>query len=704
MKKSILSGLVFLIFYPHFSSGQGGVWTWISGTNTLNPNGVYGIQGVPSVNNHPPGEYECAQWKDHQGNFWLYGGNYPAKFDLWKYNSSTNEWTWVNGVGSGLPYAGPKGVFGPMNTPGYRVFGSGTWVDTTGNLWLFGGYSPFYQVGELNDLWQYNISLNQWAWMGGNNFASGGYHGTKGIPSANVDPGCRDECTATWTDSLNNLWLFGGYGYDDFGSYGSFNDLMKYDISTGEWTWVSGSSSTGATGSYGTQGVPDTANVPGARFTCSDWKDSDGNFWFIGGATNYWGGEFNDVWKYEPSNNIWTWIGGPQVPYGTGTYNSMCVYDSAALPRSRFEHHAVTTDFCGKFFLFGGASGTGPGQYSFNDLWVFDPAQDKWNWLSGTSVPNQSGNYGTLGVPSVSNIPPSKHGANAWWGNDNRFYLFGGMFANTMVHTFNDLWVFTTDSNCISTCTPLPVAGFNSQDHFCPGICTNFVNLSLYADNYQWNFPGAVPDTSTAMDPNNICYPTPGNYDVSLIVSNATGSDTLTLHNYITVYPIPPPQAIIQIGDTLFANSGASSYQWFFNGTLISGATDYFYVATANGDYNVVATDANGCEVEAAIFNIFTPVQPYPGKFESGLDYNIYPNPVNSKLTVINTKDPGRSAIEIFIYTTLGVCSFHIQSTNCDPETNIDVSSLPSGMYYVIIISDQRSGDHQLFRTKFVKQ
>jgi hypothetical protein len=30
-------------------------WVWLSGSNTVNVAGVYGIKGVPSVNNYPGG-------------------------------------------------------------------------------------------------------------------------------------------------------------------------------------------------------------------------------------------------------------------------------------------------------------------------------------------------------------------------------------------------------------------------------------------------------------------------------------------------------------------------------------------------------------------------------------------------------------------------------------------------------------------------
>ena len=68
----------------------------------------------------------------------------------------------------------------------------------------------------------------------------------------------------------------------------------------------------------------------------------------------------------------------------------------------------------------------------------------------------------------------------------------------------------------------------------------------------------------------------------------------------MTVYPYPAPQGIMQNGDTLFANQGAVSYQWYHDGVIIPGATDYFYIASEGGDYNIVATDANNCEIGRA--------------------------------------------------------------------------------------------------------
>jgi len=695
MKKKLLVFIFQLTLLQFYSSfGQSGEWTWLSGDSIGGSGAVYGIQGVPSVNNHPPGGYEYIEWKDKQGNFWVHSG-WIFYADLWKYNPATNEWTWVkgNGLMNQAPVYGTQGVPSITNSPGSRVSGIPTWVDTTGNLWLFGGsYANMYK----NDLWKYDIATNEWTWMKGDSTGSPyGVHGTMGVPSPLNVPGGRQETSSAWTDISNNLWLFGGAGLGDIGGGGYLNDLMKYDISTNEWTWMNGSASENDTGNYGMKGVSSPANKPSARWTYSKWHDRLGNLWILGGSNNL--GTLNDLWKFDVGINEWTWISGPKTFMDFGMYQGYCAFDTINIPRARFENRSAVTDNCGRFWLFGGFMNNNvPNMGFLNDLWVFDPTTLQWNWVSGTNVNAQMGSYGTKGVSSPANIIPSRGGADAWWGNDNRLYIFGGTRYPWPSYMF-DLWVFTPDSNCLGYCTPqTPVVMFNRRHHICPGTCTDFTNLTLQATSYIWYFPGATPDTSTDINPQSICYNTPGTYSVTLIATNAAGSNTLTLNNYITVYPQPSPQGIIQSGDTLFANQGATTYQWYFNGNIISGATDYFYVATQSGDYNVVATDANGCEVEAVINNVIAGLTPAIYKDEGVV---LFPNPVHDEFTIQNAQFTMGAAIQISIYDMLGELVVPPQTLIFKPETSIDVSDLAKGMYWLEINSGGK-----MYRNKFVKQ
>ena len=75
MKKIYLIALLFTLHFSLFTNhsiAQTGQWVWRSGDSTANNQGHYGTQGVFSPANKPPALYEACEWKDKQGNFWLF--------------------------------------------------------------------------------------------------------------------------------------------------------------------------------------------------------------------------------------------------------------------------------------------------------------------------------------------------------------------------------------------------------------------------------------------------------------------------------------------------------------------------------------------------------------------------------------------------------------------------------------------------------
>lgn len=287
-----------------------GLWTWVGGSNSAGNAGSYGTLGVAAPSNLPPARTGAASWVDSAGVFWLFGGlqlnangSYHALLnDLWSYNPATGLWTWV--AGSDTPNAsgvyGTPGVAAAANIPGART-GSSVWLDSGGDVWLFGGsgLNSSGTVQEYNDLWEYNPASGLWTWVSGSNLPDAlGVYGTPHAGTAGSEPGARVSAVA-WSDRSGNLWLFGGYGYGQTGS-GTLNDLWEYSIGTGEWTWIGGSSSTGAPGAYGTKGVPAVGNAPGARQQAAGWTDSSGNFWLFGGLgvdSSGVEGALNDLWS-----------------------------------------------------------------------------------------------------------------------------------------------------------------------------------------------------------------------------------------------------------------------------------------------------------------------------------------------------------------------------------------------------------------------
>jgi hypothetical protein len=83
---------------------------------------------------------------------------------------------------------------------------------------------------------------------------------------------------------------------------GYLNDLWRYSLSSGEWTWVSGGNGANAVGIYGTQGTVSASTVPGARQASNSWIDSSGYLWLFGGAGygSADNGYLNDLWQFVP--------------------------------------------------------------------------------------------------------------------------------------------------------------------------------------------------------------------------------------------------------------------------------------------------------------------------------------------------------------------------------------------------------------------
>ncbi|HQQ94962.1 MAG TPA: kelch repeat-containing protein [Bacteroidia bacterium] len=471
-------------------------WTFMKGNTTGGQSGVYGSLGVPAATNKPGSRNRAVAWTDASGNLWLFGGNgYDASAqqgylnDLWKYDPLSNNWTWMKG-GTGVSQAGTygtQGVAAIANVPGSRE-GAVSWADASGNLWLFGGYGleATSNTGQLNDLWKYNISSNQWTWMkGSNSYDQNGTYGVQGTGTAANTPGGRRYSTA-WTDASGQFWLLGGYGYPASGPLtGHLNDLWKYSSITNQWTWVKGSNLYDQLGVYGVQGTPAPANYPGGRVAGTAWTDAAGDLWLMGGygfGVSVPTFDFmNDLWKYNIVSNQWTWVKGGNTISQAGVYGTQGIASPANTPGGR-SNAVGWYDAATGIWLFGGNGYDTNSQSSsgfLNDLWKFGTCVSQ--SLSVVSSPSSicSGASATLSASGASSYVWSTSATGA-------SVLVSPLSTSVYVVHSLDPNACGDSALILLPVHPNPSVSANSAD---PNACWNStVNLfASGASSYTWN-------------------------------------------------------------------------------------------------------------------------------------------------------------------------------------------------------------------------
>ena len=236
--------------------------------------------------------------------------------------------------------------------------------------------------------------------------------------------------------------------------------------------------------------------------------------------------------------------------------------------------------------------------------------------------------------------------------------------------------VTLTDSNgcagqdSITVTEPAPLANTASLgDITCNGGANGSITVTASGGTPGYSFDWIhSPTTST------VSGLAAGSYSVLITDSNGcTLQDTFLLSD-------PPPIAAPTVtvnGDTL-TSSPAATYQWFFNGNTLSGATNAILVATATGDYFVRITDSSGCTANSDTVSFMTAVQ--EPAISAG--WRIFPNPAQGVFYLENAGTAGDWQ-QIKIFNSLGqhiACPVNKVANN---RWSIDLRSSAAGLYWL---------------------
>lgn len=234
----------------------------------------------------------AASWCDtNKGIMWMFGGYTASEQklgDFWKFSLGDMQWTKIE-------------VKNNTSLPSNRSKAS-AWIHPSGHLYMFGGAT---NNGLTSEFWKFSTEASDWMKVS-RTFGREctGNYGEQGTPSNNNHPGCR-EGAATWLHA-DNLWMFGGSGFDNFsrgvyGESGLLSDLWVYSISRSQWVWIGGLSRGEGIPVFGKKRKQDVHNIPGPRVDAVSFSIGE-TLWLFGGEghdVKQFDGILNDLWKFE---------------------------------------------------------------------------------------------------------------------------------------------------------------------------------------------------------------------------------------------------------------------------------------------------------------------------------------------------------------------------------------------------------------------
>lgn len=185
-------------------------------------------------------------------------------------------------------------------------------------------------------------------------------------------------------------------------------------------------------------------------------------------------------------------------------------------------------------------------------------------------------------------------------GDTNPLHTFPGLgcYMVTQIVTSPCGSVTAQQEICISE---FPTAAFSSNfTEGCATLNIQFQNESIgMPTSLEWQFPGGFPNMIIDDPQPIVMYPTAGIYDVILIATNSSGSDTITQTAFVEVTDSPTANFTFNStgNSVMFSNQsmGADTYLWDFGDMGTSNEMNPNHTYATQGTYDVTLTVTNGC-------------------------------------------------------------------------------------------------------------
>ncbi len=489
--------------------------------------------------------------------------------------------------------AAPNGdVWFATNGAGVSRLNGATWTTFTTSQGLVGNTVKDIDIDASGNVWfATSAGLSKY---NGSSFTN--YTTAQGLAS--------NDLRSVFVDVTGNIWAgTAGSGVCKYNgatwtTYNTSSGLAQNFVlattqdSLGNWWFATASGVSKFTGSTWTTYTSSNGLIANGDEVQSAMTDRNGNVWFgskpgfgIGGGLSMYNGSTwttysssnglasNDVrgMDCDAKNRMWfsTYINGASH-FRNGSFSTYSTPQGVVSATQQ----CVDISPMGEVWI-----GTTSGASVLRTL-VYQSSSVAHNYCGNNNSGTITVSVGTINAPLYYSL-------------DGISYQTSNTFTG-LASGFYNVWF--TDSSMLMqgpgyNIQDIPIAELFSNDSV--DLCQND-SLQLNPDasfsNFTWS-PDSIVSSATTTNP--YIFPSVDQYVIAL----ATDSNSCIASDSVFVSLLPSPVYNVNVtNDSVFAVDGTfTTYQWFWYGDTIPGATNQSYTATQPGIYTVCATNSIGC-------------------------------------------------------------------------------------------------------------
>jgi len=310
--------------------------------------------------------------------------------------------------------------------------------------------------------------------------------------------------------------------------------------------------------------------------------------------------------------------------------------------------------------------------------------QSHLEYVNRLMVPDQNGTALDFTNSNVLEIPLTFNLQYGWVVNNMELVAFVQTNSNKEIHNG-----YKVKLPFLMPPPPPLAASFTSSDTIsCEGYEVQYTDLSGgNPTGWYWEFPGGVPDTSREQNPV-IVYPSAGKYDVSLIVTRGTKSDTTYMEDYISVFELPEV-TFVPVEDQCINYPPFELNHGLPEGGVYSGPgveEGFFHPDVAGiGTHTIIYTyaDTNGCETfaeQTVVVDVCAGIPEF-----TGVQIAALPNPTQGQVRL--SLSGNEDIVSLRIINALGKTVFQKENIEMKGNYNtvVDISGNANGIYYIFV-------------------